>query len=147
MHPKTPAFAHERLRVYQQALTFVAWATDITESIPRKAAVRDQLERASSSVPLNIAEGNGKFTYRDRCRFLHNARTATLDCAASLDVMVAKRVLSNEDTAIGKQQLSRIHAMLVGLIQRNAPNRFHKPVRYGLAKKTMRGKRSDYDSD
>jgi four helix bundle protein len=29
---------------------------------------------ASTSIPLNIAEGNGKFTGADRCRFFDNAR-------------------------------------------------------------------------
>src|SRR6266571_3398803 len=40
-----------------------------------------QLDRASTSVSLNIAEGNGKFTSPDRCRFFDNARGSALESA------------------------------------------------------------------
>jgi four helix bundle protein len=59
-------FDHEKLVAYQRSIQFVAWATDLLESVPAKLSVSDQLDRASTSVPLNIAEGNGKFTRPDR---------------------------------------------------------------------------------
>lgn len=40
--------------------------------------VKDQLDRASTSIPLNIAEGNGKYTPKDRCRFFDQALRAGL---------------------------------------------------------------------
>jgi len=50
-----PRFDHEKLTVYQEALRFVAWANKILQDVPKSWAVRDQLDRASTSVPLNIA--------------------------------------------------------------------------------------------
>jgi four helix bundle protein len=111
-----PQFDHEKLKVYQAAIRFVAWSTELLAQIPSKAAVKDQLDRASTSVPLNIAEGNGKFAIRDRCRFLDFARGSALECAACLDVVVAKRLLSEGTTQIGKTQLLEIVSMLMGLI-------------------------------
>jgi four helix bundle protein len=110
-------FDHEKLKVYQSAITFVTWSTDLLASVQRKAAVKDHLDRASTSIPLNIAEGNGKFAIRDRCRYLDFARGSTLECAACLDVLVAKRLV--QDTAIvsGKDQLLEILSMLMGLIK------------------------------
>ena len=87
-----PFFDHEKLKVYQSAIGFINWSTDLLTQVNAKAAVKDQLDRASTSVPLNIAEGNGKFAIRDRCRFLDFARGSALECAACLDVLVAKKL-------------------------------------------------------
>jgi four helix bundle protein len=112
----SPQFDHEKLSVYQASLKFVAWATEQITEIQAKAAVKDQLDRASTSVPLNIAEGNGKFAIRDRCRYLDFARGSALECAACLDVIVAKRLTDTARIASGKQQLFEIVSMLMGLI-------------------------------
>jgi len=69
------------------------------------------LDRASTSIPLNLAEGNGKFTDADRCRFFDIARGSALECAACLDVLVAKNRIDN--AVEGKAQLLRIVSMLV----------------------------------
>ena len=66
-HPK-PCFDHEKLIAYQRSIQFVAWSSPLLEKLPAKLAVSDQLDRASTSVPLNIAEGNAKYTAPDRCR-------------------------------------------------------------------------------
>ena len=110
-----PYFAHEKLKVYQSAIRFVTWSTDFLAGINAKAAAKDQLDRASTSVPLNIAEGNGKFATRDRCRFLDIARGSALECAACLDVLVAKRFTEEEAIRSGKEQLVEVVSMLVGL--------------------------------
>ncbi len=112
----SPLFDHEKLNVYQASLKFVAWATELISGIQAKAAVKDQLDRASTSVPLNIAEGNGKFAIRDRCRYLDFARGSALECAACLDVLVAKRLAEITRIMSGKQQLFEIVSMLMGLI-------------------------------
>ena len=128
-HPMRPSFDHEKLNVYQSALTFITWSTDLLTHVKAKAAVKDQLDRASTSVPLNIAEGNGKFAIRDRCRFLDFARGSALECAACLDVLVAKRLVESERIHAGKEQLLEIVSMLIGLtnslsvrIQEDAPS-------------------------
>ena len=73
---------HEKLEVYQASLEFITWTIPLLEGLPGSASVRNQLDRASTSVPLNIAEGNGKFTSPDRCRFFDNARGSALESAA-----------------------------------------------------------------
>src|SRR4051812_33174479 len=52
-------FDHEKLNVYQVSLKFNEWVGDFLASIEAKAAAKDHLDRAATSVPLNIAEGNG----------------------------------------------------------------------------------------
>ena len=111
-----PRFDHEKLNVYQASLTFITWATELISKVDVKAAVKDQLDRASTSVPLNIAEGNGKFAIKDRCRFLNFARSSALECAACLDVLVAKKLSEEAVVRAGKKQLFEIVSMLMGLI-------------------------------
>ena len=125
-------FDHEKLTVYQRALTFIAWAETILESQPKTLSVRDQLDRASTSIPLNIAEGNGKFTSADRCKFFDTARGSALECAACLDVFVAKQRLQAEAIAEGKALLLEIVSMLVGLIKSQDSTRvFENAPEYG----------------
>ncbi len=116
-------FDHEKLNVYQQSIRFVAWASDLLESVPKSIAAHDQLDRASTSVPLNIAEGNGKFTPKDRCKFFDTARGSALECAACLDVLVAKRKINPGTAENGKAVLIEVVSMLVGLIRSNSPDR------------------------
>lgn len=124
-------FDHEKLNVYQESLQFVASATDLLARIPKALAVYAQLDRASTSIPLNIAEGNGKFTVQDRCRFLDIARGSALECAACLDVVVVKKILSTEDVKAGKESLLKIVSMLVGLIKATSRDRaFEEPPGY-----------------
>ena len=58
-------------------------------------------------MPLNSAEGNGKDTAPDRCRYFENARGSALECAACLDVLVAKRRCTAEQIESGKESKSK----------------------------------------
>ena len=116
-------FDHEKLNVYQTSIAFVAWASDLLVKIPRTVAAHNQLDRACTSIPLNIAEGNGKHTSADRCRFFDNARGSALECAACLDVLVAKRLVDGSMAVDGKRQLFEIVSMMVGLIRANSESR------------------------
>jgi four helix bundle protein len=88
--------------------------------------VKDQLDRASTSIPLNIAEGNGKYGLKDRCRFFDIAHGSALECAAGLDVLVAKARLTTEQIRPGKERLQRVVRMLIGLIKRNSTREYEK---------------------
>ena len=110
-------FDHEKLDVYQQAIGFYGWVGEFMGSISGKAAAKDQLDRASTSIPLNIAEANGKFSNADRSRFLEIGRGSALECAACLDVLVARK-LATADQVAAKEQLVKIVNMLVGLLKR-----------------------------
>ena len=111
-------FDHEKLDVYRESIDFCAWVGDFLASISGKAAAKDQLDRASTSLPLNIAEGNGKFSTADRARFLEIARGSALECAACLDVLTVRKLISPERIIPAKEQLVRIVNMLMGMLKR-----------------------------
>jgi four helix bundle protein len=112
--------------VYQESLVFIVWLEPILQKLPKSLGVSDQLDRASTSIALNIAEGNGKFTGPDRCRFFDVARGSALECAAALDVLVAKGRCTVNDVAPGKERLLSVVSMLVGLIKANSGYRLHE---------------------
>jgi four helix bundle protein len=119
-------FDHEKLQVYQGSLAFISWLEALLQNVPKSFSARDQLDRASTSIALNLAEGNGKFTSPDRCRFFDIARGSALECAAGLDVLVAKGICTQEQIEPGKEELKRIVSMLVGLIKSNSNYRLHE---------------------
>jgi four helix bundle protein len=107
------------------------WANQILENVSSKLAVHDQFDRASTSVPLNIAEGNAKYTAPDRCRYFDTARGSALECAACLDVLVAKGQFTTEQVRDGKAVLHETVSLLVGLIRSISPDRLgEEPLPY-----------------
>ena len=111
-------FDHEKLDVYREAIDFCGWVGGFLSAISAKAAAKDQLDRASTSIPLNIAEGNGKFSAKDRARFLEMARRSALECAACLDVLVVRKLADENQIDPQKARLARIVQMLIGLLRK-----------------------------
>ena len=116
---------HENLRVYTVSIEFSAWAGELLERIPKRLAVHDQLDRASTSICLNIAEGAGKHTAKDQARFYDIARGSALECGACLDVAVCRKCVSKDEVADGKAKVEAIVNMLVGLVRTNDTTRPH----------------------
>jgi len=111
-------FDHEKLDVYQEAIAFCGWIGELLSQISAKAAAKDHLDRASTSLPLNIAQGNGKFSTIDRARFLEIARGSALECAACLDVLAVRKLVAAERILPAKERLVRIVNMLMGMLKR-----------------------------
>jgi four helix bundle protein len=124
-------FDHEKLRAYQEALRFVAWVAPIIDELPTKLSAKDQIDRASTSMVLNIAEGNGKRSHPDRCRYFDIARGSALECAACLDVLVVRGKLSADRIGTGKEILIGVVSLLAGLIARFSPEVHEEQAVYG----------------
>ena len=120
-------FEHEKLQVY-------ALSRELNREICRltKVAGRghhdhlDQLVRAGSSIPRNIAEGSGEWSPKEKAKFYRYAKRSATEGAAALDVLIDYEMLRDEDTVAAKDLIARIIPMLVKLIQLfegGAPNR------------------------
>ena len=73
-------------------------------------------ERSGDSIALNIAEGNGKFSRKERARFFQIAHGSALESAASLDLLVARRCCPAAGIAKGKAILKEIVKMLFAML-------------------------------
>jgi four helix bundle protein len=108
-----PIFDHDRLDVYRLAVEYTAESFGVAKGLSglyRHA--RDQWLRAAQSVPLNIAEGNGKRSPNDRARYFEIARGSALECVAIQDVLVASNGLAVESSDAMKRKLHRMVSML-----------------------------------
>ena len=115
-----PIFDHDRPDVYRLSIEYVASSFAVARDLSgchRHAC--DQWLRAAQSIPLNIAEGNGKRSLKDRGRFLDIARGSALECVAIQDVLAATEGLDDKRHAELKRILHRIVSMLTRLIARS----------------------------
>lgn len=119
-------FDHERLQAYQSSLDFIRWSEPLLERLPKTTAIYSQLDRARTSIPLNIAEGNAKFTAADKCKYFDTAHGSAVECAACLDVLFLKQTLDATELDNGKTILSSVVALLIGLIKSKSPDRFRE---------------------
>ncbi len=109
--PTTAQLSHESLDVYQLALKF---HLGVMSLIPQRGSptLRDQLERASISIILNIAEGAGRRTTPDRRRYFVIAQGSTYECAAILDILRLRRITQPSRCLAARNYAVRIAQML-----------------------------------
>ena len=108
----------ERLDCYRVAVEFQTVAARLVSN-RRVGALREQLDRASVSIVLNIAEGVGRRFARDRANFFTIARGSATECAAVLDLLEARGLLSSADHRHGRGLLVRVVQMLTRLTLRH----------------------------
>jgi len=99
----------ERLEVYQLALEFQSLV--IAARFRGQPALRDQLERASMSIILNIAEGAGRRLPRDKARFYGIARGSAMECAAAFDIVRLRRLVPEAECLRARGMVVRIVQM------------------------------------
>ncbi len=101
-------FMFENLDVYQKSVDLAEKVINLTDEFPKGYYfLTDQLNRASLSIATNIAEGNGRFTKRDRRNFFIIARGS---------VQERKQLISDVKLSDLYNQLEVISKMLSGLI-------------------------------
>ena len=113
------SFLFQNLRVYQYAVALAERASSLTAAFPRANwYLADQMNRASLSAALNIAESTGRYTAADRRRFLIMARGSVHECVALLDICGRKGLICGEPSAELGKDLLTIAKMLAGMISR-----------------------------
>ena len=115
-----PSFDHEKLDVYRLAVDFAQWVGELLDGPLKecKADLVKHLDESSRSTVRNIAEGNGRRSRADRCRFFDISRGSALECAADLDLLVARKHLDVRVAQQGKAMLVRVVSMQIKLIER-----------------------------
>jgi four helix bundle protein len=107
----------EKLDGYRIALEFQAITGQL---VPKRgyAELRDQLERASISIVLNIAEGCGRRSPADKGRFYSMARGSATECAAVIDLLRARGLVDERLRNRARTLLVRVVQMLSQLVAR-----------------------------
>jgi len=107
-------FHHETLDVYKVGLDFMRWFL----GLPGVGDLPDrwcrEIDKSGTSVVLNVAEGNGRYSELDHRRFVEVAAGSAVKARVYLDLYAQKAVPGGLDLAPGTELLGRILAMLSG---------------------------------
>ena len=116
----------EKLDAYRVALEFQAVAVQL---VPKRgcAELRDQLDRASISIVLNIAEGCGRRSPADKARFYSMARGSATECAAILDLLGVRGLVDDRLRGRARSLLVRVVRMPTRLVARIASSSASQP--------------------
>jgi len=113
-------FGHEKFKAYELSIEFLAVAMQLLDQLPNgNGHIRDQLKRAATSIPLNLAEGSGKMSNRDKLRFYAIARGSAMECAAICDVIVLIEPRLKQSATSAKQVLEQITRILTTIFSKN----------------------------
>ena len=90
-------FKFENLNIYKEAMLFVDSFYLLTKAFPKNElfGLVGQLQRASVSIALNIAEGTSR-TQKDFAHFLSIARGSCFECVALLQISLRQRYISQQ---------------------------------------------------
>ena len=110
-------FDFENLLVYKKAKVFNRSISRFLEATSVDRNTNDQLRRAAFSIMLNIAEGSGRYTDRDKRYFYVIARGSTFECVAVFDYLHDESMISTTSFKEYYASLEEISKMLYALIK------------------------------
>lgn len=110
-------FYYRRLEVYQNAKQLAIDIHELLKKFPQseRFALTDQLNRASTSVLLNIAEGFGRFSNNDRIRFLDIANGSLMETSSELELALSFKYITDEEFDILDERILVIVRQLAKL--------------------------------
>ena len=124
-------FGHEKLEVYRRGMEFVVVRKALLDRISRRVAACDHLDRGAESILLNIAHASSSWAPKERIAYLGYANGSALECAACMDVFVAKNFLTARDVYPGKSLLSEIVSILIAMRDTAADGVREEQLTYG----------------
>ena len=109
----------ESLQVWQKAHALMLLVhREVVPHLPpeEKWDLADQIRRSSKSIGANIAEGHGRFYYRDRARFCYNARGSLSETENHLRVARELGYISEQTFRQARDLASEVQRLLNGYI-------------------------------
>ena len=88
--------------------------------------VKDHLDSALTSIAPNIAEGNGKYSVKDCCRFFDTASGSALEGRSRPGHSRRQSEANPRPNPPGKEHLQRIVRMLMGLLRSQSTRDYGK---------------------
>ena len=128
-HPEPPEYKFQKLDVYQLGLEFVDRIYQLTSQLPKSERfnLRSQLERAATSIVLNIAEGSTGQTNMEQNRFLGMALRSYIETIACMDLIERRKYLKVETISsarqLGHQVFVKLQALRRALKNRSVSSR------------------------
>lgn len=110
-------FLFEKLAIYQKSLEYCSNIYTLFKKNNIDTVLKNQLQRASTSISLNIAEGSGRFTQRDKNSFYINARGSILECVSIFQILLKTEQIQPTTYKQFYSDLEELSKMISGLIK------------------------------
>ena len=111
-------FAFENLDVYKRALSFSKKILTLTKEIKGQYSWCDQLNRAATSITLNLAEGSGRWHAKDKANFYFISRGSAFECVPLIELGFELGLIVEIQKTELRDDLQAVCQMLTKLIQR-----------------------------
>jgi len=121
---EVPEYKFQRLQVYQLGLDYVHATYELTNKFPKSENInlRSQLERAATSIILNIAEGSIGQTYPEQARFLGLSLRSLMECVACLDLVQRHEYVSADELSSTRELGHKVFIKLQAMRRTLRPN-------------------------
>jgi four helix bundle protein len=118
-------FSFEDLEVWQRAVDFADKVISLAEEIQtdrKHFRLIEQLESASASVALNIAEGKGRYSKKEFIQFLYIARASLYETITLLMIFSRKKWISDmqiDEIKVFGDQIGKMLSSLINSIKKS----------------------------
>ena len=110
-------FYYRKLLVYQQSMTLLRDVYSLSKNFPPQElyGLTNQIQRAVVSIPSNIAEGMGRFSVKDRIRFLEISNGSLMEVMCQLEIAQQLGYITPEELKEQEEKIASIAKMMIGL--------------------------------
>ena len=110
-------FYYRKLLVYQQSMSLLRDVYGLSKNFPPQElyGLTNQIQRAVVSIPSNIAEGMGRFSVKDRIRFLEISNGSLMEVMCQLEIAQQLGYITPKELKEQKEKIASIAKMMIGL--------------------------------
>lgn len=112
-------FGYEKLLIWQRAIEWADYVLSIAENIETERKhyrLIEQVEASCTSVPMNIAEGKGRYSKKEFVHFLYIARGSLYETMTLLEIFFKRQWIPQEEFVAVKNETREIAKMLNSFI-------------------------------
>lgn len=109
----------EDLQCWQACREVRIFISELVKSYPKEEqfSIIDNMKRAARSATQNIAEGFGRFHYRENLQFCRVSRGSLYELVDDLITSIDEEFISKDDYELGRNKISIALALLNGFIK------------------------------
>ena len=108
----------EDLQCWQACRVVRIFISELVKSYPKEErfSIVDNMKRAARSTTQNIAEGFGRFHYKENIQFCRVSRGSLYELTDDLITSIDEGFINNKDYELGRSKISNALALLNGYI-------------------------------
>lgn len=110
--------SYQDLEIYQRSLELARKVYLLTKNFPKDETygMRDQIRRAVASIGANIAEGFGRYHFKDKLVFFYNARGSLYETKHFIELSCSVGYIKETDKTMLFEELDVLSVKLNNFI-------------------------------